>query len=160
MHNPKLPNIWTVLLLSGDDLFSAPKTSQSFSNSDLRHLQYSSDSNHLWVPEMLQSTSISEPLPAVPNTTMHSFYSEPLSDTTSEGCSQTSTSSEGNSVTSLDSTPSGPNSTLTSFRDSPSHSRDRVAPAASNIKGCIIKVIHDIKGWGWSGSVGNARWWP
>ena len=31
---------------------------------------------------------------------------------------------------------------------------------ASDIKGCIIRVIHDIKGQGWSGSMGNARKWP
>ena len=34
-------------VMSGDELFSAPKTSQSFSNSDLGHLRHSSDSNHL-----------------------------------------------------------------------------------------------------------------
>ena len=38
------------------------------------------------------------------------------------------------------------NSTPTFLRDSPSHGRDRAASAASNIKGCVIKVIHDIKG--------------
>ena len=31
---------------------------------------------------------------------------------------------------------------------------------ASNIKGHIIRVIHDIKGRGWSGSMGNAGQWP
>ena len=33
--------------MSGDDLFYTLKTSQSFSNSDLRHLRHSSDSNCL-----------------------------------------------------------------------------------------------------------------
>ena len=33
--------------LSGDDLFSAPKTSWSPSNSDLRYLRHSLDSDHL-----------------------------------------------------------------------------------------------------------------
>ena len=42
------------------------------------------------------------------------------------------------------------------FRDSPSHSGDRAAPMASDIKGHVAKVICDIKGQGWSGSVGNA----
>ena len=65
-----------------DDLFSAPKISWSFSNSDLRHLWHSSDSDCLPVLETLWSTSYSKPLPAVPNTTMCSFYSDPLSDTT------------------------------------------------------------------------------
>ena len=89
---------------------------QSFSNSNLRHLWHALDSNHLPVPEMLQSTSHLEPLPAIPNTTACSFHSNPLSDTPSEGCSETS----------LDSTPSDPNSTLTFLGDSlsgdtPSH---------------------------------------
>ena len=110
--------LMSTVFLSGDDLFSTPKTSQSSSNSNLGHLRYSSDSDHLRVPEMLQSTSISKPLPAVPNTTMCSFYSDPSSNTTSEGCSETSASSEGNLGTSSDSTLSDPNSTLTFFRDS------------------------------------------
>ena len=37
-------------VMSGDDLFSTPKLSQSSTNSNLRHLQHSSDSNRLWVP--------------------------------------------------------------------------------------------------------------
>ena len=41
-----------------------------------------------------------------------------------------------------------------------SHSRDRAAPAASDIKGHVTKVICNIKGQGWSGSVGNAGQWP
>ena len=110
----------TMGILSGDDLFSAPKLFWSFSNSDLRHLWHSLDSNHLPVPEMLWSTSYSKPLPAVPNL----------------------------------------NSAPTFFRDSLSHSRDRVTPTASDIKSQVIKVICDIKGRGWSGSVGNARRWP
>ena len=143
-------------ILSGDDLFSALKASQSFSNSNLGHLWHSLDSNHLPVPEMLWSTSYSKPLPAVPNTTAHSFHPNPSPDTPSEGCSETSTSSKSNLETSSNSTPSNSNSALTFSRYSQSCSRDRVAPAASNIKGCIIKVIRDIKGQGWSGSVGNA----
>ena len=142
--------------MSGDNLFSAPRTSQSFSNSNLGHLQHSLDSNCLPVPEMLQSTSYSKPLPAVPNYTVHSIYSNPSSKTPSEGCSKTSASSKGSSETSSDSTPSDPNFALMFFRDSPSHSGDRAAPMASDIKGHVTKVICDIKGQGWSGSVGNA----
>ena len=141
-------------------LFSTLKTSWSISNSDLRHLQHSSDSDRLRVPETVWSTSHSKPLPTVPNTTAHSLHSDPLSDTPSEDCSETSTSSKGSSETSLDSIPSDPNSAPMFLGDSPSHSRDRVAPTASDIKGCIIKVIRNIKGQGWSGSVGNARRWP
>ena len=92
----------------GDDLFSAPKTSQSFSNSDLGHLQHSLDSNRLRVLETLQSTSYSEPLLAVPNTTACSLHSDPLSNTPSEDYSETSTSSKGSMETSLDSVPSDP----------------------------------------------------
>ena len=117
---------------------------QSFSNSDLGHLWHSLDSNRLRVPETLWSTSYSEPLPAVPNTTVRSLHSNPSSDTPSEDYSETSTSSEGSSETSLDSIPSDPNSALTFLRDSPSRSGDKAAPAASNIKGCVIKVIRDI----------------
>ena len=76
-------------LLSGDDLFSVPKASQSFSNSNLRHLWHSSDSNCLPVPEMLQSSSYSEPLPAVPNTTTCSFHPSTSPDISSKGCSET-----------------------------------------------------------------------
>ena len=133
-------------MLSGDDLFSGPKTSRSFSNSNLRHLQHSSDSDRLQVPETLQSTSYSEPLPAVPNTTAHSLHSDPSSNTPSKDYSETSTSSEGSSETSSDSIPSELNSTLMFLRDSPSHSGDKVAPAVSDIKGRVIKVICDIKG--------------
>ena len=120
------------------------------------YLQHSSDSDCLPVPETLQSTSYPESLPAVPNTAARSFHPDPSPDTPSEGCSETSTSSKGSLETSLDSTPSNLNSALTSFGDSPSYSRDRAAPVASDIKGCAIKVIHDIKGRGWSGLVGNA----
>ena len=147
-------------VMSGDDLFSAPKTSQSFSNSNLGHLQHSLDSDCLQVPETLQSTSYSKSLPAVPNTTAHSLHSDPSSNTPSKDCSETSTSSEGSSETSLDSIPSNPNSALMFLGDSPSRSRDRAAPVASDIKGHVVKVIHDIKGRGWSGSVGSARRWP
>ena len=34
-------------VMSGDDLFSAPKLSQSSANSDFGHLRHSLDSNHL-----------------------------------------------------------------------------------------------------------------
>ena len=146
--------------MSGDDLFSTLKLSWSFANSDLRHLQHSSDSNHLPVLEMLWSTSYSKPLPAVPNTTTCSFHSNPLPDTPSKGCSETSASSKGNSETSPDSTPSDTNSAPTFFGDSPSHSRDRATPVASDIKGHVIKVICHIKGRGWSGLAGNAGQWP
>ena len=146
--------------LSGDDLFSALKTSQSLSNSDLRYLWHSSDSDHLQVPETLRSTSYSEPLPAVPNTTACSFHSNPSPDIPSDGCSETSTSSKGNPETSLDSAPSDPKSSPMFFGNSPSHSGGRAAPVASNIKGQVVKVIHDIKGRWWSGSMGNAGRWP
>ena len=132
-------------LLSGDNLFSAPKPSQSFSNSDLGHLWHSSDSDHLPVPETLWSSSYSESLPAIPNTTMHSFHPSTLPDISSEACSETSTSSEGTLEISSDSTPSNLNSTLTFSRYSQGCSRDRAAPTASDIKGCIIGVICDIK---------------
>ena len=141
-------------------MFSMPKASQSFSNSDLGHLWHSSDSDHLPLPKMLWSTSPSKPLPAVPNTTTCSFHSNPSPNTPSKGCSKTSASPKGNLETSSNSAPSNLNSTLTFSRDYLSHSRDRVAPTASNIKGHIVKVIHDIKGQGWSGLVGNAGQWP
>ena len=115
-------------VMSGDHLFSAPKTSWSFANSDLGHLRHSSDSDHLQVPETLWSTSYFEPLLAVPNTTVRSLHSDPSSDTPSKDYSKTSTSSKGSSETSLDSVPSNTNSTLTFLRDSPSRSRDKVAP--------------------------------
>ena len=78
----------------------------------------------------------------------------------SKGCSETSASSKGKLETSSNSTPSDLNSAPMFSRYSWSCSRDGVAPAASDIKGCIIKVICDIKGWGWSVSVGNAGWCP
>ena len=134
------------LVLSGDNLFSAPKASQSSSNSNHGHLWHSLDSDCLPVPEMLWSTSYSEPLPAVHNNTTCSFHSNPSPNTPSKGCSETSTSSKGSSETSLDSAPSDLNSALTFFEDSPSHSRDRVTPTASDIKGHVIKVIHNVKG--------------
>ena len=149
-----------VRTVSGDNLFSALKTSWSFSNSDLGHLQHSLDSNCLQVLETLQSTSYSESLPAVPSTTTCSLHSNPLSDAPSKDCSETSASSKGSSETSSDSVPSDPNSALTFLRDSPSHSGDRAAPATSDIKGHVIKVICDIKGQVWSGLVGSAGKWP
>ena len=132
--------------MSGDNLFSTPKLSWSSANSDLRHLQHSLDSDHLRVPETLQSTSYSELLPAGPNATARSFHSNLSPDTPSKGCSKTSTYSESNPETSSDSVPSNLNSALTFFRDSPSHDGVRVTPMASNIKGWIIKAIHDVKG--------------
>ena len=146
--------------LSGDNLFSTPKTSQSPSNSDLGYLWHSLDSNRLRVPETLQSTSYSKPLPAVPNTTAHSFHSDPSPDIPSDGCSETSASSKGNPETSSDSAPSYPKSGPTFFKNSLSRSGDRVAPMASDIKGRVVKVIHDVKGRWWSGSMGNAGRWP
>ena len=138
--------------LSGDNLFSTPKTSQSPSNSDLRYLWHSLDSDHLQVPETLQSTSYSKPLPAVPNATVHSSHSDPSPDIPSDGCSKTSASSEGNPETSSDSTPSDPKSGLMFFGNSLSHSGDRATLTASNIKGQVIKVIHDVKDqWGMPG---------
>ena len=61
-------------VMSGDDLFSAPKLSRSFTNSDLGHLWHSSDSDRLPVLEMLWSTSYSKPLPVIPNTTTYPFH--------------------------------------------------------------------------------------
>ena len=151
---------WLEVVVSGDDLFSAPKAPWSFSNSDFGHLQHSLDSNCLPVPEMLWSTSYSKPLPAVPNTTVHSFYPNTSPDTLSKGCSETSTSSKGNLETSSNSVPSNLNSTLMFSRYSQSCSGDGVAPMASNIKGHVVKVICAIKGQGWSGLMGNARQWP
>ena len=142
--------------MSGDNLFSAPKLSQSFSNSDLRHLQHFLDPDYLPVPETFQSSSYSEPLPAIPNTTTCSFHP----NTSSKGCSKTSVPSKGNSEISYDSTPSNPNSTPTFSRYSQGCSRDGVAPMPSDIKGHIIRVICNIKGQGWSGLMGNAGQWP
>ena len=109
--------------VSGDDLLSTPKLSWSVANSDLGHLRHSSDSDHLPVLEMLQSTSYSEPLPAVPNATACSFHSDPSPDT-----------------------PSNPKSGPMFFENSPSCSGDRATPTASDIKGQVIKVIRDVKG--------------
>ena len=39
-------------------------------------------------------------------------------------------------------------------------SRDGAAPVASDIKGHVIRVIHDIKDQEWSGFMGNAGRWP
>ena len=143
--------------MSGDNLFSAPKASWSFSNSDLGHLWHSLDSDHLPVPETLQTTSYPKPLLAVPNTIICSFHPNTSPDTPSEGCSETSASSEGNLETSSNSAPSNMNSAPMFSRYSQSCSGDGVAPVASNIKGCVVKVICDIKGQGWSGLIGNAR---
>ena len=133
-------------VLSWDDLFSALKPSQSFSNSNLGHLQHSLDSNCLSVPDMFQSSSYSEPLLAIHNTTMCSLHHSTSPDISSEGCSKTSITSKGNLKTSSNSTPSDPNSAPTFSRYSCGCSRDGAAPVASNIKGCIIGVICDIKG--------------
>ena len=147
-------------LLSGDDLFSALKPSQSFSNSNLGHLRHSLDSDRLPVLKTLWSSSYSESFPAIPNTTTCSFHPSTLPDISFEAYSKTSTSSKGNSEISSDSTPSNLNSTPTFSRYSWGCNRDRVAPTASDIKGHVIRVICDIKGWGWSGLMGNAGWWP
>ena len=144
----------------GMTCFPLQKLSQNSTNSDLRHLRHLSDSNHLRVPETLWSTSYSKPLPAGPNATAHSFHSNLSPDTPSEGCSETSASSKSNPKTSSDSTPSNPNSAPTFFGDSPSHDGVRATPAASDIKGQIIKAICDVKGRWWSGLMGNARRWP
>ena len=148
------------LTLSGDDLFSALKTSQSPSNSDLGYLRHSLDSNCLRVPETLRSTSYSKPLPAVPNATAHSFCSSLSPDTPSKGCSKTSTSSKSNPETSPDSAPSNLNSPPTFFGDSLSRNGVRATPMASDIKGRVIKAICDVKGRWWSGSMGNTGRWP
>ena len=78
-----------------------------------------------------------------------------LHNTSSEGSSKTT--SEGNSKTSSNSTPSDPTFALMSLECSQSWSEDGVASTASDIKGCIVGVIHNIKGQGWSGSMGNAN---
>ena len=143
--------------MSGDNLFSALKPSWSFSNSNLGHLQHPLDSNHIPVPEMLQSSSYSEPLPAIPITTTCSFHPSTSPNTSSMGCSETSASSKGNSETSSDSAPSNTNSTPMFSRYSWGCSGDGVTPVASNIKGHIVRVICNIKGQGWSGSIGNAE---
>ena len=108
----------SIVLVSGNDLFFTPKTFRSLSNSDLGHLQHSLDSNRLRVPKTLRSTSYFKPLPAVPNATACSFYSNPSSDTPSNGYSETSASSKGNLETSLDSAPSDLDSALMLFGDS------------------------------------------
>ena len=122
--------------------------------------QTSSAFFRLWPPLSSGDTSYSEPLPAVPNTTTCSLHSDPSSDPPSKCCSETSTFSKGNPETSSDYTPSDLNSSLMLFRDSPSHSGDRVTPVGSNIKGQVIKVICDIKGRWWSGLMANAGRWP
>ena len=71
-----------------------------------------------------------------------------------------STSSKGNPETSSDSTPSDLKSGPTFFGNPLSHSGDRATPAASNIKGRVVKVICNVKGRWWSGSMGNAGRWP
>ena len=155
----RFPLLYTASV-SGDNLLSTPKLSWSFANSDLRHLQHSSDSGRLPVLKTLQSTSYSEPLPAVPNTIACSFHSDPLPDTPSKGHSESSTSSKGNPETSSYSAPSDLKSGPMFFGNSPSCSGDRVTPVASDIKGQVVKVIHNVKGRWWSGSMGNAGQWP
>ena len=162
-RNPAGQHVYQVMpcpYMSGDDLFSALKTSQSPSNSNLIYLRHSSDSDRLRVLETLQSTSYSEPLPAVPNATVCSFHSDPSPNIPSNGCSETSASSKGNLETSSDSTPSDPKSGPMFFGSPPSRSGDRATPVASNIKGQVVKVICDVKGRWWSGSMGNTGRWP
>ena len=74
------------------------------------------------------------------------LHSNPSSDTPSEDYSETSTSSEGSLETSSYSVPSDPNSAPAFLGDSPSGSGDKAAPAASDIKGRVVKVICNIKG--------------
>ena len=133
-------------VMLGDGLFSTLKLSQSFSNSNLRHLWHSSDSNHLPVPETLWSSSYSKSLPAIPNTTMHSFHPHTSPYISSKACSETSASSKGNSEISSKSAPSNLNSALMFSRYSQGCSGDGAAPTGSDIKGHIIRVICDIKG--------------
>ena len=76
----------------------------------------------------------------------YTFHSDPSPNTPSEGCSETSASSKDNQETSLDSTPSNLNSALMLFGDSLSRNGVRVTPAASDIKGQVIKVIRNVKG--------------
>ena len=97
-------------LLLGDNLLFTPKVSQSFSNSDLWHLQSSPNSDLPPVPETLWSSSYSEPLPAISNAAMCPFHPNTSANTSSEGSSKTPTSSEGNSDTSSNSAPSNPTS--------------------------------------------------
>ena len=142
--------------VSGDDLFSALKLSWSFSNSDLRHLQHSSDSDHLPVPETLWSSSYSKSLLVIPNTPMCSFHPSTSPNISSKACSKTSASFEGNLEISSNSAPSDLKSTPTFSRYSWDCNGDRAAPMASDIKGHVTGVICNIKGQGWSGSMGNA----
>ena len=74
-----------------------------------------------------------------------------------KGCSKTSASSKGNSETFSNSTPSDLDSAPMFSRYSWGCSGDGAAPTASDIKGHIVRVICNIKGRGWSGSMGNAR---
>ena len=55
---------------------------------------------------LFYNTSYSEPLPAICNTTMHSFHHSTSPDISSEGCSETSATSEGNLKISSNSAPS------------------------------------------------------
>ena len=135
-----------MIYLSGDDLLFTSKVSQSFSNSNLQHLQSSSNPNFPPVPELLWSCSYSEPLPAISNAATHPFHPDISANTSSEGSSETSTSSKGNAETSSNSTPSNPTSALMSLECSWSQCGDGVAFTASDIIGCIIEVICDIKG--------------
>ena len=123
--------------MSGDNLFSALKSSWSFSNSNLGHLWHSLDSDCLPVLETLWSSSYSESLPAIPNTTMCSFHPSTSPDISSKACSKTSTSFEGNSEISSDSAPSNLNSAPTFSEYSWGCNGDRVAPVASDIKGHV-----------------------
>ena len=109
-----------------------------FPTPTLGHLRHSLDSNCLSVPETLQSSSYSESLLAIPNTTTCSFYPSTSPDISSEACSKTSTSTN--------SAPSNPNSTPMSSRYSWGCNGDRAAPMASDIKGHVIRVMCNIKG--------------
>ena len=86
------------------------------------------------------------------------FHPDTSPNTPSEDCSKTSTSSRGNSKTSTNSAPSNPNSAPMFSGYSWSCSRDGAAPVASDIKGCVVKVICDIKvegGQDWWGMLGD-----
>ena len=126
-HYLTLSNFQHIVHLSGDDLFSDLKPSWSFANSDLSHIRHSLDSDRLPVPDTFQSSSYSEPLPAVRNTTMRSLHHSTSPDISSEGCSKTSPTSKGSPKISSDSTPSDMNSALTFSRYSQGCSGDGAA---------------------------------
>ena len=153
---------WTTSFLLGKCLrvFPTP-TSDTFSI--LQTPTASQFQRHIRVLPILSPFQQSPTLPYAPSTpTPHPIPLHPNTspNTPSEGCSETSTSSKGNLETSSNSALSDLNSTPMFSGYSQSCSGDGAAPVASDIKGHIVKVICNIKGWGWSGSMGNAGWWP